>query len=82
MLSNDHSVAAQILTRKLCYVLRLRLLDNIASVLFQTSNLKPIVFVDYIREYQVEDDHLSLHGYTDKVLNGEYETQFWMMNES
>ena len=64
------SVAARILIRKLCYVLRLRLLDNIASVLFQTSN--PL-HLSIIRECHFLEDHLSLHGYTDKVLNGEYD---------
>ena len=36
------------------------------------SNLKPIASVNY-KGMSFLEDHLSLYGYTDKVLNGEYD---------
>ena len=67
-------MAARILIRKLCYVLRLLSLENhsgnVAASLFKTSN--PL-HLSLVKECQFIEDHLGLENYTTRVLDGEYD---------
>ena len=77
------SVAARILVVKLKYLLRLRspaiISKSIASKVYKCS--KPVQ-LSLVRECKFLEEHTGLEGYTDKVINGEFDGQSKTLKKS
>ena len=69
------SVAARILSRKLNYILRLKLMDSTESIASKLYNSFDPLHLSLIHECKFLEEHTGLESYTEKVLSGEFDGQ-------
>ena len=69
------SVAARILSRKLNFILRLKLMDSTESNASKLYNSSDPLHLSLIHECKFLEEHTGLDSYTEKVLSGEFDGQ-------